>query len=324
MLVYLLFVIGFVLLIKGADYLVDGASSIAKKYHVSDMMVGLTIVSFGTSMPEMIVNVLASIDGNADIALGNIFGSNIANILLILGVSAIICPLPIQRSTVLSEIPFSLIASLLIGFLANAALFDTQAKMMVSRLDGAILLFFFWLFMVYVFKTSQSQTEEIGQEGGGSDEVKIYPTGKAIAMIAGGVAGLFLGGKFVVDGAVSIAEYFGMSESLVGLTVVAVGTSLPELITSATAAYKKNTDIAVGNVVGSNIFNILWVLGLSATIYPLEFSVINNDDLLMVIFSSTFIIVLMIFSGKRLIGKKQGILLVLLYIAYTYFIVKRG
>lgn len=319
MLIYILFFLGFVLLIKGADWLVGGASSIAKKYHVPDIVIGLTVVSFGTSMPELVVNIIASINGNADIAVGNIFGSNIANILLILGIAALIYPLPLQRGTVMSEIPFSLMAALLIGFLANAALFDKPQGLSISRIDGGILLFFFVLFMLYVFKVSR--------EGGEEEAVESYqekPLLQAAGLVLLGVAALFLGGKWTVDGAVHIATQLGMSESFVGLTVVAIGTSLPELVTSAVAAKRRNTDIAVGNAVGSNIFNILWILGISAVIHPLPFNTLSNFDILMIIFASTLLILSVSLERKRAVGRISGVVFLLCYIAYIVFLLQRG
>ena len=319
MLTYLLFILGFVLLIKGADWLVVGATSVAKKYKISDIVIGLTIVSMGTSMPELVVNILASLSGNAEIAVGNVFGSNIANILLILGIAALIYPLPLQRSTVMSEIPFSLMAALLVGFLANAALFDQYQGLIISRIDGGILLFFFILFMLYIFSIAredkQSATTEDYQE-----KSMLLSTGLVLL----GVFALFLGGKWTVDGATYIASQLGMSESFVGLTVVAIGTSLPELVTSAVAASRRNTDIAVGNAVGSNIFNILWILGVSAVIHPLPFNVLSNFDILMIIFASTLLILSVSLEKKRAVGRISGAVFLLCYVGYVVFLLYRG
>lgn len=319
MLTYLLFALGFVLLIKGADWLVNGATAIAKKYQISDIVIGLTIVSMGTSMPELIVNILASLSGNAELAVGNVFGSNIANILLILGVAALIYPLPLQRSTVMSEIPFSLMAALLVGFLANAALFDKYQGLIISRTDGGILLFFFALFMFYIFK--------VAREGGEHEVKETYqeqPMLRAVGLVLLGVFCLFLGGKWTVDGATFIASQLGMSESFIGLTVVAVGTSLPELVTSAVAASRRNTDIAVGNAVGSNIFNLLWILGVSALIHPLPFSVLSNFDILMIIFASTLLILSVSLEKNRAVGRISGVVFLLCYVAYIVFLLQRG
>ena len=319
MLTYILFALGFVLLIKGADWLVGGATAVAKKYRISDMVIGLTIVSMGTSMPELVVNILASLNGSAELAVGNVFGSNVANILLILGVAALIYPLPLQRSTVMSEIPFSLMAALLVGFLANAALFDKYQGLIISRTDGGILLFFFALFMLYIFKVARE-----GNEHEVKESYQEQPMLRAVGLVLLGVFSLFLGGKWTVDGATAIATQLGMSESFIGLTVVAIGTSLPELVTSAVAASRRNTDIAVGNAVGSNIFNILWILGLSAVIHPLPFNVLSNFDILMIIFASTLLILSVSLERQRQVGRVSGVVFLLCYVAYVIFLLQRG
>ncbi|MEH0158400.1 calcium/sodium antiporter [Limibacter armeniacum] len=320
MLTYVLFVIGFVLLIKGADYLVEGASSIAKRYQLSELVIGLTIVSFGTSMPELIVNLLASFEGSAELAIGNVFGSNIANVLLILGFSAIVRPLPIQRSIYFTEIPISLVATFMVGFLANANLFTDGQGLSLSRFDGGMLLLFFALFMFYIAVIARSKDETENEE----EEIALLPMGKSLLLIGAGVLGLFVGGKWIVDGAVVIASALGFSETFIGLTVVAIGTSLPELVTSVVAARKGKADIAVGNVIGSNIFNILWILGISALIRPLPFDIVNNMDILTVIFSSTMLLFAVIVGRKPQISRATGYLFVFLYIAYLVYLVQRG
>ncbi|MCB9224119.1 MAG: calcium/sodium antiporter [Crocinitomicaceae bacterium] len=313
-----LFVIGFVILIKGADLLVKGASAIASHYGISQMVIGLTIVSFGTSMPELFVSLLASIDGNTELAVGNVLGSNIANILLILGLSAIIFPLPIRNNTVLSEIPFSIIAVLSIGFFVNSMLPFESTPNQLSRVEGAILLFFFILFMVYVFYIARTGMELEETNSAKPESTNFY---KAAGLILLGCVALFLGGKWIVDGAIYIAEYFDLSQSLIGLTIVGVGTSLPELATSAVAAYKKNTDIAVGNVVGSNIFNILWILGLSSVIKPLDFIPANNADILMVLIASSLLIVALAIGKRNHIDRFNGVFFILIYAAYVVYLV---
>ncbi|MFD2245738.1 calcium/sodium antiporter [Pontibacter ruber] len=321
MLVYILFIAGFILLVKGADTLVSGASSVAKTYGLSDMIVGLTIVSFGTSMPELIINILASLRGESGLAIGNVFGSNVANLLLILGVSALINPLPIKRNTILTEIPFSLIATLLVGFLANAVLFSDKTQLYISRIDGVILLFFFLMFMAYVYNVAKTQDDQTGND---VNKKEVMPVAKSVLFILIGVGALFVGGIWVVDGAVAIAKVFGLSESFIGLTVVAIGTSLPELVTSAIAAYRRSMDIAVGNVVGSNIFNLLWILGISALINPLPFNVLNNTDILMMIFASTLLILTIPFGQQNTVGRISGIIFLLVYFGYIAFLVQRG
>lgn len=321
MLVYILFIIGFVLLIKGADWLVAGSASIAKKYNISDLVIGLTIVSMGTSMPELIVNILASSTGASEIAIGNVIGSNIANILLILGVAAFIYPLTIKDSTVMSEIPFSIIAILLVAFAANAPIFNPNYSLMISRLDGTVLMLFFALFMVYIIKLAKEGRADMLEDA----PEETLPMGKSTLFIILGIIGLFLGGLWVVDGAKAIATHFGLSQNLIGLTIVAIGTSLPELVTSAMAAYKKKTDIAVANVIGSNIFNLLWVLGLSAIISPMKYDPIVNADIV-VLLAATCLIIFSLMTGraKNQIGKPTGILFIACYIAYTVFLVYRG
>ncbi len=316
---YILFIPGLLLLIKGAELLVSGSVSIARRLKVPDLVIGLTIVSMGTSLPELIVNLIASFSGNSEIAIGNIFGSNIANTLLILGVSAIVYPLSIRSSTLLIEIPISLIATLLVGFLANAALFDHSSDLMISRPDGIILLFFFAIFMLYIYNLSRTDPPGMEEKGSG-----VQSTRKSILFIFTGIAGLFFGGKWVISGAVKIAVILGLSQSFIGLSIVAIGTSLPELVTSVVAARKKSVDIAVGNVIGSNIFNILWILGLSAVIKPLPFLIVSNLDILVMIGASLLVILSVAIGGKKRISRLSGSVFLISYIAYITFLVFRG
>ena len=262
--VLILFVLGFVLLIKGADFLTDGACSVAEKLKVSDLAIGLTIVSFGTTLPEFVVSIIANGRGNGGIAIGNILGSNIANILLVLGVSAIISPIIIRRKTVWVEIPLSFMAVFLLGVLINDNLLYGAASSGLTKSDGVILLSCFTIFMVYV-STIPRQNSKNEQH-----ELKQIKTWPVVLMILGGSAAIFLGGKWVVDGAVHLARILGMRESVIGLTIVAMGTSLPELATCAIASYKKKTDISIGKGLGSNILNIFWVLGCSSIIWPIS------------------------------------------------------
>ncbi|MBN1258158.1 calcium/sodium antiporter [Candidatus Peregrinibacteria bacterium] len=335
MLIYLLFAVGFVFLIKGADYLVEGSTVLAKRFGVSDLIIGLTIVSFGTSAPELIVNVVASFQGSTDIAIGNILGSNIANILLILGVAAAIHPLIVSKSTTWKEIPFSLMAAIVLFLLANDALIDKGPASLLSRIDGLMLITYFALFMLYIIHVAMADRQK-------EDGFKTHPLWLAFLMTIGGCVGLFLGGKWVVDGAVVIARNFGVSESLIGLTIIAVGTSLPELVTSAVAAYRKNSDIAIGNVVGSNIFNIFWVLGLSATIRPMPFNTAINTDLYVVMAATGFLFLfafigkkeqesagrfpfLSIFTSRKYqLERWQGVLFLVGYASYITYLIMRG
>ena len=308
---------GLAVLIKGADLLVSGASSVAGRLGVSPLVIGLTVVSFGTSLPEMLVTLVSGMRQNADLAIANIIGSNIANVLLVLGIAAMIRPLPVKDSTVVSEIPFSLTAALLVGFLANAALFSGSNELSISRLDGGILLFFFALFMLYVYKISCEGTHLAG------DAPRTLPSTRALLHIALGVAGLYLGGGWVVDGAVGIAQALNVDDAMIGLTVVAVGTSSPEIVASATAAYRNQTDIAVGNVVGSNIFNLLWVLGFTSSLVELPFEVVNNADLVMVICSSALILLALATSRNNSILRSHGAVFITLYAAYIFYVTTR-
>jgi cation:H+ antiporter len=315
-----LFFLGFVVLIKGADWLVVGSSAIAKKNNISNLVVGLTIVSIGTSMPELIVNVLASSKDVSQIAIGNILGSNIANILLILGVSAFIYPIIINKSTVFYEIPYSVIALLLVTFLANSNFWGSNPNA-IHQTDGILLMAFFGLFVAYIIKLTKNGKADILDEVPHA-EITII---KSVFMIIFGMVGLFFGGQWVVDGAIVAANHFGLSEAFIGLTVVAIGTSLPELVTSAVAAYKKNTDIAMANVIGSNIFNLLWVLGISAIIKPVEFDPKLNVDVFILVGASCLILFSFVTSKvKNQIGKLTGILFLILYVAYISFLVYRG
>ena len=311
--------VGFVLLIKGADFLVDGSSSIARRFHVSDLVIGLTVVAFGTSTPELFVNLIASIRGDTDIAIGNVLGSNICNIFLILGVSSIIYPLSVTKGTVWKEIPLSLLAALLLGILANDQVIDKSTSSTLTRIDGLVFLSFFIIFLYYSFSIAKSIE---GMEEHVS-EIQLG-LGKSVLFIISGLIALSVGGKWIVDGAVYMARSLGMSQSLIGLTIVAVGTSLPELATSAVAAHKKNVEIAVGNVVGSNIFNIFFVLGISSVIKPLPFQTKNNIDIVMVIFASLLLFFSMFTGKKRLLDRWEGIVFVFLYAGYLTFLIIQG
>lgn len=320
MLTYILFIIGFFILIKGATFLVDGAASIAKRFKISNIVIGLTIVALGTSTPEFIINIFASVQGNTEIAIGNILGSTIANILLILGVSSIIYPLATRSNTVWKEIPLSLLAAILLGVLVNDVRIDNGVFAGLTRIDGIVLLSFFIIFIYYTFGISKIDEQDTVE----ADDVKELSYLKSAIYIVSGLLGLMLGGKWIVDGAVKIAELFHVSQSLIGLTIVAIGTSLPELATSAMAAYKKQSDIAIGNVVGSNIFNIFWVLGFSALIRPLPFSVNNDLDILVTIVSSALLFFIMFVGKKHTIEKWQGILMVAMYVAYIIYLIIKG
>ena len=316
---YILFVIGFVLLIKGANFLVEGSSSIARRLKIPDLVIGLTVVAFGTSSPELFVNIIASAKGNAAIAIGNIVGSNIANIFLILGISAIIFPLAVEKSVVLKGIPLSFLAAFLLGVLANDKLIDRNLSSNLTRIDGIVMISFFIVFLYYSFGAAKTIP-------GVKDHAPEKQHGmiKSSLLILLGLCGLLIGGKWIIDGAVNLASSLGISQTLAGLTIVAVGTSLPELATSAVAAYKKNVEIAVGSVIGSNIFNIFFVLGVSSVIKPLQFQKELNIDIGVMVFAN-FLLFFSMFSGKkRLVDRWEGVLFILLYLVYITFLVIQG
>lgn len=307
----LFLLIGLVILIKGADWLVTGAGSVARRFGVSTLVIGLTIVAFGTSAPELIVNLISAVQGNTQLAIGNIVGSNIVNILLILGVSAVIFPLTVRSTTVWKEIPLALLAALVITVMANDALIDGTSASLITRIDGIILLGFFAVFMYYTFGIAK-QSDAEPEEG----SVKMLAPLHAVGLTVLGIGGLVLGGKLLVDGAVSLATMWGMSETVIGLTVVAVGTSLPELATSAVAAFKKEADIAIGNVVGSNIFNIFWILGVSSIITPLPLLAQNNFDFFVMIGASVLLFAALFVGRKHMLDRWQGVAFIGLYIVY--------
>ncbi|MBT4516941.1 MAG: calcium/sodium antiporter [Candidatus Komeilibacteria bacterium] len=316
MLTYTLFIAGFYFLIKGADWLVDGASSIAKKHKVSNLVIGLTIVSFGTSAPELIVNLFASFNGSSDLAIANIVGSNISNVLLILGISAMIFPLAVKKGTITKEIPLNLLAAVVLWLLVNDMMIDGLGFSSLTRIDGAILLLFFIIFIYYTFGLSRTEGE--------GEDVTEYKNWKSILMIIGGMIGLALGGQWIVDGAIKIAAQLGMSESLIGLTVVAIGTSLPELAASATAAMKHKSDIAIGNIIGSNIFNIFWILGLSSVIRPLIFSPMLNFDIYFMAVTTVVLFLFMFLGKKNILQRWQGASMIGIYIIYLAYLINRG
>lgn len=320
MLTYILFVLGLFLLLKGADYLVEGSSSLAKKFGIPSLVIGLTIVAFGTSMPELIVNIIAALSGKGDIALGNIVGSNIANILLILGATAIIVPLKVQHSTTWKEIPFSLIAALVILICANTFALDGLTNNSILRSEGIILLLFFSIFLYYVFELTRKGKDNLKNE---NLEIKKLSSLRITLYIIGGLAALYLGGKWTVEGAVEIAKLFGMSEYFISLTIVAIGTSLPELATSMIAAIKGDADMAVGNVVGSNIFNIFWILGVSAVITPLAIPAFATADLLVLLVTTIFLFLFMFVGKKHELERWQGIFFVISYVLYIAHLILR-
>lgn len=322
MLTYALFVIGFPFLIKGADFLVDGASALAKRWGVSELTIGLTVVAFGTSAPELVVNIYASIEGTTEIAIGNVLGSNIANIFLILGISAVVRRIIVTQDMVWKQIPLSLLSVVVLGFLVNDIHIDDAGKSDLSRIDGLILLSFFAVFMYYVFGLARKERSIPA----GDRAAFVMSYSKAGLLVCLGLVGLIFGAQWIVDGAVKIAGAAGMSERFVGLTIVAVGTSLPELATSVTAAVKGSTDIAVGNIVGSNIFNIFLILGLGSIIRPFPFEGSgSNIDVAVTAAASGFLFLAM-FTGKKpyLLERWEGIAFVAAYVGYVTYVIVRG
>lgn len=317
---YLLLLIGFALLIKGADLFVDGASSLAKKLRVPSMLIGLTIVAFGTSAPEAAVSINAALNGSSELAVGNIVGSNIFNILLVLGVSAMIKPINIKMNTIVKEFPFMLLATVVLYILGNDIKFQGTSINILTQGDGLIILSIFAVFLYYLVEMAiLSKEANIESSSDKQKEINIYKS--AILGIIG-LGGILFGSDLVVKNSTAIALQLGMSETLVGLTIVAIGTSLPELVTSLVAARKGEGDIAVGNVIGSNLFNILFILGVSSVITPLA---VETKMLVDIIFLLGITILTYLFAiTKKRFSRVEGAMLTLLYIGYTVYIIIRN
>jgi len=312
----ILLLLGLALVLKGADFLVDGASSLAKRLRISEMVIGLTVVALGTSAPELAVNIFSSLQGRSELVLGNVIGSNMFNTLFILGVSGLIYPLTIQRNSVRKEIPFSLLSLVLFFVLANDQLIFKGSSSQLSRFDGVILLLMFGFFLYYTYILSREKTEAV-------ETVTSLPLGKTWLYIILGVVGLFGGGRLVVDHAVIIARELSVSEKLIGLTIVSAGTSLPELATSAVAAFKKRCDLAVGNVVGSNIFNTLFVIGVSIEISPVPYNTTFNHDLLMLTLGTLLLLAAMFTSKIHKLDRWEALVLLFAFIVYMVYIILR-
>ena len=314
----LLLIGGLLLILLGANGLTDGAASVAKRFHIPNIVIGLTIVAFGTSAPELTVSVSSALKGSADIAIGNVVGSNIFNTLMIVGCTALFAPIVITRNTLQKEIPLCILSSIVLLICANDVFLDGDKENIISVTDGLLLLCFFAIFLSYTFAISSHSSEETSC---GADEIKQLPVWKSALYILGGLGCLIAGGSFFVDGASGIARNLGVSESVIGLTLVAAGTSLPELATSIVAALKKNPEIAIGNVVGSNLFNIFFVLGCSASITPLHLTGITNLDLGVLVGSGILLWLFGVFFAKRTITRIEGSIMVLCYIAYTALLI---
>jgi len=314
----ILLVAGFLLLIKGADWLVAGSSDLARRFGIRDIVIGLTIVAFGTSAPELIVNLISAFRGSTDLALGNIVGSNISNLLFILGVAGLIYPLRVPKGTVWKEIPFSLLASFVLLFVVNDIFLDNTAASAVTRTDGLVMLLFLAIFLYYTYEISRSGSSSYPKTH--AKRSWLVVTG----LIASGIIGLALGGHLIVTGATAIASSLGISEALIGLTVVAIGTSLPELATSAVAAWRRQVNIAVGNIVGSNIFNVFFILATTSVIRPLPIPAALNFDILVLIVASLLLFFIMFIGKKHTVERWQAGLFFLSYLAYIVFITLRG
>ena len=327
----LILIAGLALILFGANYLVDGASAIAKRFGISDFIIGMTIVGIGTSTPEMVVSFLSAAQGNADIAVGNVIGSNLFNIFMILGVTALILPLSLTKNNIKKDIPFALLAALVLTFAGSDILLDNATANIISRTDGLMLLALFGVFMAYTIYSSQSATNEVSQTGVASQSdsanaqsAKPKPIWLSLLMVIGGLAGLVYGGDLFVASASAIAKMLGVSDAVIAVTIMAGGTSLPELASCVVAAYKKNTDLALGNVIGSNVANIFMILGGSAVIHPLGMNNIGQMDLGFLLLSSILLFITAFTFKKRSLDRIEGVLFILIYIGYIILTIQRG
>ena len=322
-LVLVFLVIGFILLIKGADFFVEGSSSVAKRLHVPSIIIGLTIVAMGTSLPETAVSVSASITGNNELAVSNVVGSNIFNLMVVIGVCAVLATVDVAKETIKRDIPFSLLCAgllLLLGILG----FSDKSGMTLGHLDGVILIALFAGYIFYMVKIALKASKEgkkVEIEGGSDEDIKLVSVPMSILFIVGGAIAIAVGGDMTVDAASRIASELGMSQTLIGLTIVSIGTSLPELVTSIVAARKNEVDMALGNAIGSNVFNILMVLGIASAISPISFIQENIIDLCVLL---AFTVCAWIFAGtKKKIGRTEGFCMVALYAVYAVYIIVR-
>jgi len=306
--------VGFIFLLKGADLFVEAASSLARKMRVSEIAIGLTVVSFGTSAPELLVNVMASVQGSSSLVLSNVIGSNIFNILLILGVSGLIYPLVVQKNTVWKEIPFSLLAVVMLFTSVTMMCALPGEGLTISRLEGMVFLVIFVAFLLYVYRIS-------GIDVSIDVPVEHMSTLKIIVFLLVGILGLVIGGRLVVTGAVALSSALGISQRIIGLTVVSAGTSLPELATSAVAAYRQKSDMAVGNVIGSNIFNILFILGISAIIRPVEYDRQFDMEMIIVGIATLFLFVAMFTGRKRKLDRWEALIMLLVFFMYLVYLI---
>lgn len=327
-LAFILFVVGLLILIKGADLLVSGASSVSLKLKISPIVIGLTIVAFGTSSPELLVSVKSALSGSTDLALGNVIGSNLSNILVILGISALIYPLKVQKNTVWKEIPMSFLGAILMVILGIQTIIDNRVFSTINfasplpigsltLTNGLILLCFFIVFMYYTFGIAKA-------EGDSGEDVKEMSGTKSGLFIFLGLVGLGFGSTLLVDNAIILARIFGFSDAFIGLTLVAFGTSLPELATSVTAALKKQVDMAVGNVIGSNIFNIFLILGITALVKPIPVSGQALIDIGVLFIATVFMFGALFVGRRHTLGKIEGVIMLIMYVGYISYLLTRG
>ncbi|MBR5639462.1 MAG: calcium/sodium antiporter [Muribaculaceae bacterium] len=322
---YLFFFLGLGLLLLGANYLVDSSVAIAQRAKISNFIIGLTIVGIGTSAPELFVSIQSALTGHGDIAMGNVLGSNIANVFLILGVTATILPFAIDKMQRRRDIPFGIVVAILVLLLANDSLIPGISENTMSRLDGIFLLLVFVIYMAFVIlKKGKDPTKALAEA---DEEATSSLTGKNVlllwAIAAASLGALLWGGNMFLDSAKNLAAAWGMSEAVISITIVAIGTSLPELITAIIAACKKNPQLALGNVIGSNVFNLLMILGVSSTIHPYTLTTINIVDYLMALFAAICVFVTIFTFGKKKFDRIEGIIFILIYIGYTVYLLMR-
>jgi cation:H+ antiporter len=308
---------GFVTLIKGADFMVAGASSIARRMKVSMLIIGLTIVAFGTSAPELTVNIINSYNGRNEAIFGNVIGSNIFNLLFILGFTGTIYPLVVQKKSVKYEVPISLVAVFILWALVNDVKLKGAEQDILTRLDAILLLVGFLFFMYYIYRSMQEQSDS-------EENIKEYTVFISIVMIISGIAMLIGGGYLVTENAVGIAQKFGLSDKLIGLTILAVGTSLPELATSVVAAYKRSTDIAIGNVIGSNIFNFFFIMGINGLIKPVAYISVLNTDMYVLVAGTVVLLITMFTLSRNKLDRWEAVILLMSYFGYTCYLIIRN
>ena len=315
---YVYLIVGLALILFGASWLTDGASALARRWGVSDLVIGLTIVAFGTSAPELVISIVSALNGNSGIAIGNVVGSNIFNILMIPGCTALVMPLGVGRSTLSKEIPLVILSSLVLWFCSADMLIDGASENVVSRADGLVLLAFFLIFMRYTFSIARDKPADAVPK---SATVRPMKAGISVLYVVAGLAGLVFGGQGFVKGASGIASSLGVSDAVIGLTIVAAGTSLPELATSIVAAIKKNPGIAIGNVVGSSIFNAFFIMGAAATISPMKVEGISTIDYAVLIGASLLLYIFGQAFGQRTIRRWEGAMMAICFVLYTVWLV---